>query len=259
MVYILKCVGADHRSLHPEANGFQYPELGEVEAPDFDPKPECGHGLHGFLWGKGNGALAFYTGTEVWKVIAVEENGNLIHIDQEKVKFKNGTIVFSGTRKEATDFLRPLLPQEMVDKTIIGEFLQVGDGEKTIGGDYSTVSGGNHSTISGGYSSTVSGGNHSTISGGSASTVSGGYGSTVSGGHGSTVSGGDYSTVSGGNHSIVSGGDSSTVSGGDSSQLRITHWNGNKYRTAIAYVGENEIEPNTKYHINQKFEFEKVS
>jgi len=201
-VYILKCVSSEHKSLHESANGFQYPELGYVEAPDFSSKAECGGGLHGFLWGKGNGSLASYSGSEIWKVIKVPDDENLIHIDREKVKFKGGTIVCSGTRKEATDFLRSLLPPEMVDKTIIGEFLQVGDTEKASGGDYSTVSGGDRSTVSGGHNS--------------------------------------------------------TVSGGHNSELRIRYYDGDRYRTTLAYVGENGIEPNQKYKLNKQFQFEKI-
>jgi hypothetical protein len=34
--------------------GFRWPESGPVDCPDWDPKPKCGNGLHGFLWGEGN-------------------------------------------------------------------------------------------------------------------------------------------------------------------------------------------------------------
>ena len=32
-------------------NGFQWPESGFVEAPDWDKTPQCGNGLHGLLQG----------------------------------------------------------------------------------------------------------------------------------------------------------------------------------------------------------------
>ena len=91
------------------------------------------------------------------------------------------------------------------------------------------------------------GADYSTVSGGRYSTVSGGAGSAVSGGRYSTVSGGNRSKVSGGNYSRVSGGVGSAVSGGVGSTLHLRYWDGARSRTAVAYVGEDGIEPNTFY------------
>ena len=41
--------------------GFQWPRRGEVSAPDWDNSPDCGQGLHGALWGEGNGYLFNWT------------------------------------------------------------------------------------------------------------------------------------------------------------------------------------------------------
>ena len=53
--YILKTVKADGSAY----GGFVWPiEVGaEVVAPDWDPTPDCGGGLHGLLNGVGNGGL----------------------------------------------------------------------------------------------------------------------------------------------------------------------------------------------------------
>ena len=59
--------------------------------------------------------------------------------------------------------------------------------------------------------------------------------------------GGHGSTVSGGYGSRVSGGDGSHVSGGDGSTLHLRYWDGARDRTAVAYVGEDDIEPDTFY------------
>ena len=74
------------------------------------------------------------------------------------------------------------------------------------------------------------------------------------------VSGGNRATVSGGDCATVSGGDYATVSGGYCAQIRINWYdeNHNRYRTAIAYVGEDGIKPNVKYRLNEKHEFEEV-
>jgi hypothetical protein len=78
-------------------------------------------------------------------------------------------------------------------------------------------------------------------------TVSGCDWATVSGGDCATVSGGDWATVSGGDCATVSGGDWATVSGGDRAILSVKWYDGNRYRVAVAYVGEDGIEPNVKY------------
>ena len=37
--------------------GFVWPSTGHVEAPDWKPTKDYNNGLHGFLWGEGNGNL----------------------------------------------------------------------------------------------------------------------------------------------------------------------------------------------------------
>ena len=48
-VLILRTCNADMTSY----GEFVWPELGYVEAPDWEPTETCGNGLHGFLWGEG--------------------------------------------------------------------------------------------------------------------------------------------------------------------------------------------------------------
>lgn len=52
--YMLRTCSADMTS-HA---GFVWPDGGWVYATDWSDKPECGHGLYGFLAGKGDGKLA---------------------------------------------------------------------------------------------------------------------------------------------------------------------------------------------------------
>ena len=79
-------------------------------------------------------------------------------------------------------------------------------------------------------------------------------GSTVTGGNCSTVTGGYSSTVTGGVGSTVTGGDRSTVTGGVNSIMQVKWHDGNRYRIAVAYVGEDGIEPNVPYRVeNGKF------
>lgn len=49
-VLVLRVCDVDGKS----HGGFQWPESGPVAAPDWNPEPRCGGGLHGWLWGEGD-------------------------------------------------------------------------------------------------------------------------------------------------------------------------------------------------------------
>lgn len=51
--YMLRTCAAD-MTAH---GGFVWPKEGEVCAPDWRPDARCGNGLHGLLWGEGDGSL----------------------------------------------------------------------------------------------------------------------------------------------------------------------------------------------------------
>ena len=150
-----------------------------------------------------------------------------------------------------------------------GSTLTGGDHSTMTGGHRSTLTGGDHSTMTGGHRSTLTGGDHSTMTGGHRSTLTGGDHSTMTGGDGSILTGGDHSTMTGGDGSILTGGDHSTMTGGDGSiligghrsELRIRYWDSaaDRYRTAIAYVGEDGIKPNTAYKLDDNHQFMEVS
>ena len=215
-VYALKTVKSDMTS----RNGFKWKRRGVVVAPDWNPNPECGGGLHAFLRGEGDGSLADWSPDAVWLVLKIPD-GSYIDLGG-KIKFPRCTVVFCGDRKSATDKLQEL----GCHGPIIGV----------------CASGGYGSTVSGGYGSTVSGGDRSRVSGGDRSRVIGGDESTVSGGHGSTVSGGH----------------GSTVSGGDRSVLALSYYDGSRRRLVTRYVGEGGIVANTAYRLNDAHEFEVV-
>jgi len=85
-------------------DGFQWPEKGICEAPDFEPTAKCGNGLHGLLWGTGDTSLYNWSSTATWQVVEVKET-DLIDIGGDKVKFPRGKVVCSGSREKAWDFL----------------------------------------------------------------------------------------------------------------------------------------------------------
>jgi hypothetical protein len=186
---------------HGRAHGcFQWPtRAGEgVRAPDWSPQAECGHGLHGALWGEGDGSLLSVDADALWYVVAAREV-DVVDLDG-KVKAPRAWVVYVGSREGATGLMLELAP-----------------GRAVVG---STLTGGDDSTLTGGCRSTLTGGCRSTLTGGCGSTLTGGDYSTLTGGCGSTLTGGDYSTLTGGDDSTLTGGDDSTLTGGDDSTLK---------------------------------------
>ena len=72
-------------------NGFKWPAVGKwVTCPDWDPKPECGHGFHG-LTPEHNRAGLFYGRVEL-----CETRGERVVIDDDKIKVPEARIVAIG-------------------------------------------------------------------------------------------------------------------------------------------------------------------
>ena len=95
-VLVLRTCRADFSSY----GGFVWPVSGPVEAPDWSPEPECGHGLHGWLWGEGDGSHEVKEPGAKWLVVEVAEE-SIVDLGG-KVKFPRGVVVFSGSCEEAT-------------------------------------------------------------------------------------------------------------------------------------------------------------
>ena len=157
--YVLRTCAADMTS----HGGFVWPREGVVEAPDWQPTADCGRGLHGFLWGEGDGSLADWSRDAVWIVSRINE---WIDLDG-KVKFPRAEVVFSGSREDATAKIREL-----------------GANGAVIG---STLTGGHGSILTGGHGSILTGGDRSTLTGGDYSILTGGHGSILTGGDGSIL------------------------------------------------------------------------
>ena len=83
--------------------GFQWPQKGLVTAPDWKPTPECGNGLHGLLWGEGNGSLLNWKSDAAWLAVLVKES-SVVQI-AGKIKVSRGYVVRCGDRKSVTDFI----------------------------------------------------------------------------------------------------------------------------------------------------------
>lgn len=178
-VLVMRTCAADMSSSH----GFVWPESGHVECSDWSAKAECGHGLHGLLWGAGDGSLLDWSPDAKWLVVAVDA-ASIVDL-KGKVKFPCGEVVHCGDRLSAAAF---------------------------ISNDPHAV--------------------------------------CVVGG---TATAGYYGTAT--------AGDRGTATAGDYGELRIRWYDreANRYRTAIAYVGENGIEADAAYRLDDEHQFVKVS
>jgi hypothetical protein len=92
VVLILRKCNIDGSS----SRGFVYGQVGDiVTAPDWDPKPECGNGLHGLK--QGNGSWNLLVGDD-WLVIEANDE-DVVDIDKKKCKFRTGKILYRGGKE----------------------------------------------------------------------------------------------------------------------------------------------------------------
>ena len=207
-VLVLRSSDSDRRS----HGGFQWPESGFVEAPDWDPNPDtaCGEGLHGLLWGQGDISL---TSPEIpgrtWQIVEVEPADIADPDAFDKIRFRRGTVILSTSdHSEAATLLashNPPFPLPFLTST-------AGDSGTAVAGDRGTATAGDRGTA-----------------------VAGDYG---------TATAGDYGTATAGYRG--------TAAAGDSGTLVIQLWDVDmcRYRLTVAYVGEGGILPNTPYRLD---------
>jgi len=116
----------------------------------WDPTPNCGDGLHGFLHGEGDGSLADWSETAEWLVFDVDA----AHVVQLDGKVKCGPeVTVAHVGKGATAFDRRL---DAIAFLVSREQCAAGCVGRTLTGGY-------RSTLTGGYRSTLTGGDCSTL------------------------------------------------------------------------------------------------
>ena len=243
-VLVLRTCGADMASNH---NEFRWPESGPVEAPDWDPEPECGHGLHGLLWGEGEGALLDWSAGAVWLVVQVEA-ADIVDL-RGKVKFPRGTVVHCGDRASATAYLAD----------------RGGRDPRTIVGGVATASGyGGVATASGyGGVATANGDRGvATASGyGGVATANGDRGvATASGDRGVATANGDRGVATASSYGggatangykgVATAGINGLASAGPMGIIAIRYWDDDlRHRLVVGYVGEDGIEAGVAYRV----------
>jgi len=259
--------------------GFVWPAVGETaEAPDWIANNKCGKGLHGWLYGQGDHASSsFMDKTAKWLVVEVVE-ADIIMLNG-KCKFPRGVVRFIGDKKSATDYL---LANESraASCAVIGATISKGDGESAVTSDYgtatdyllanesraascavigATISKGDgesavtsdYGTATAGYSGTATAGDYGTATAGDYGTATAGDYGTATAGYSGTATAGDYGTATAGDYGTATAGDYGTV------VLRYWDTSAQRYRMKVAYVGEDGIEPNTKYRLDDSGNFVK--
>jgi hypothetical protein len=265
-VLVLRTCNADRGSTH----GFVWPEKGFVECPDWKPTKSCGNGLHGWLWGEGDGSLGNWSPDARWLVVEVAAS-DIIDL-QGKVKFPRGTVVHCGDRLSATLFVRD---HGGIGRALVGGTATAGDsgtatagyrgtatagdrGAATAGdsgtataGDRGTATAGDSGTATAGDSGTATAGDRGAATAGDSGTATAGDRGTATAGDSGTATAGDSGTATAGDSGTATAGDSGTATAGDRGVVCIRWWeeSAERYRLTIGYVGENGIKPNTKYRV----------
>lgn len=92
--------------------GFIWPRNGTVEAPDWDPAPHCGGGLHGLLWGQGFLSYLGRLNGKIFMVVEVDE-ADVVWVHDDKVKFPRGTVIHVGPYAEAMELIHRYAPRNL--------------------------------------------------------------------------------------------------------------------------------------------------
>jgi hypothetical protein len=210
--------------------GFVWPTAGPIAAPDWDPIPECGRGLHGALWGEGDGWLFKWETDAKWLVVEVDA-ATIVDLPG-KVKFPRGVVVHCGDRLSATDYVRQ----------------HGGIGRAIIGG---TATAGYRGTATAGYRGTATAGDRGTATAGDRGTATAGDGGTATAGDRGTATAGDRGTATAGYRGTATAGDRGTATAGDRGTVCIRYWDAKaeRYRLAIGYVGEDGVKAGVKYRV----------
>jgi hypothetical protein len=196
-------------------NGFVWPNVGGIaEAPDWEATPECGNGLHGWLYGQGDHSCSSYLDSTA-KWLVVEVDSDRIAMLGGKCKFPMAKVLFVGGKKDATDYLREHEPRSR-EVAVIGAQLVVGDDEAVTVGALGTATAGDSGTATAGDSGTATAGDSGTATAGDSGTATAGYRGTATAGNSGTATAGYRGTATAGALGTATAGDSGTATAGDS-------------------------------------------
>ena len=257
--------------------GFQWPESGPVECPDWDKDAKCGNGLHGCSelshnWDQFNWDVkAKAQIVEVDKSLVIELGG--------KIKFPRGIVL--ETLSLAFGICKVFATSKFIEKQVVEIKSQAEKGNSpsdssrlAASGHYSQLASSRYASklaALGHYSQLAASGHHSQLS------ASGDYNKLAASGYDSQLAAsgyasrltalGDYSklaasgddsrlTASGCASQLAASGDSSVVMGaginsvacaGKDGAIALVWHDGKRNRIALGYVGEDGIESGVYY------------
>ena len=204
-VLVLRSCNADMTSY----GGFKWPESGHIEAFDWNTTVRCGNGLHGFLWGEGNGSLAYWDEGAKWLVVSVEES-TIIDLGG-KVKYRSGEVVFCGDSKSAAQYVSD---NGGFGKRIIAGTATAGARGTATAGDAGTATAGSAGTATAGERGTATAGDAGTATAGDAGTATAGSAGTATAGERGTATAGDAGTATAGARGTATAGYAGTATAG---------------------------------------------
>ena len=226
--------------------GFQWPESGPVECPPpdpnnpgahWDPKPTCGNGLHGWLWGEGNGLVTIPSPKARWLVVEVLES-DIVDLGG-KVKFPKGYVIFCGRMEDAANYIAN---NGGLGRVIIGQQVSKLTGAHNIAvvGDYGSAIVGNHGTaLAGSDGLAIAGQCGRAISGFGGTAIAGTYGNAQA-----SVSG----TASAGYGGQAYVGNMGKASAGEYGRIVIEDFVAGSFAgILVGNIGKKGILPNTYY------------
>ena len=204
--------------------GFQWKDSGVVSCDDWSEVAECGRGLHGLLWGQGDGSLLNWNEDARWIVAEVAAN-SIVDL-HGKVKFPKCKVVYCGAKEGAVALISLFAPA--------GTFVA---GGTATAGDEGTATAGYRGIATAGY-------------GGIATA---GYRGTATAGHGGTATAGYGGIATAGDRGIATAGYGGIATAGDRGTAIIKHWDSiaERYRMVLLYPGENGIKANVKYRLDE--------
>ena len=154
--FLLKTVRPDGAAW----GGFRWTldEGAEVIAPDWDPTPVCGGGLHGLLNGAGDGSLINWSTDAVWIVAEIPDGETVVDVDG-KVKVRRCIVRHVGDKTSAPEFLAAHGHTEGV----VGGTATAGVGGTATAGYRGTATAGERGTATAGCRGTATAGDDGTI------------------------------------------------------------------------------------------------
>jgi len=101
------------------SRGFVWPrEVGAiVEAPDWNPEPVCGYGLHGIKSGLGDWGLMTSPGdpSALWWVLGARSDES-VSINEEKIKVRRCKVLYFGSFAGAMALVTPAMTRAIRDR-----------------------------------------------------------------------------------------------------------------------------------------------